>query len=318
MPNKIIPQEHRDAMVAAYLAGATAKEAANQFGYSYMACIFALKQKGIEPRTNGETHRKYAVDETFFDVIDTEAKAYWLGFLTADGTIGDNHITLGLQEQDVPHLHKFTDSLQSNHPIDLRESSIKGKTYRYGQVHIGSMRLALALRQLGVGERKSFVVCPCELIPDGLLPHYWRGVFDGDGFIISARSREVGAMKWSIGLVGNVAMVKGFDAFVQQYVKTQAVIRPHSRIFMIRYEGVAVPQSVIRLLYRDATISLDRKQKLANDIQQTLVQRVDRSGVTKESLERLYALHGTWDKVAAELGTSRGRLYHLRKRVELL
>ena len=80
MPNKIIPQEHRDSMVASYLAGATAKEAANQFGYSYMACIFALKQKGIEPRTNGR-HRKYAVEESFFDVVDTEAKSVlaWCG-----------------------------------------------------------------------------------------------------------------------------------------------------------------------------------------------------------------------------------------------
>jgi hypothetical protein len=64
LPNKIIPQEHRDAMVAAYLAGATAEEAAAQFGYSYMACIFALKQRGIKPRGRSETHRRYAVDET--------------------------------------------------------------------------------------------------------------------------------------------------------------------------------------------------------------------------------------------------------------
>jgi hypothetical protein len=318
MPNKIIPQEHRDAMVASYIAGCTTKQSASQFGYTYTACIFALKQKGIEPRTNGETHRRYHVDETFFDMIDTEAKAYWLGFLTADGTIGDDHVTLGLQEQDIPHLHKFTASLQSNHPITLRESSIKGKTYTYGQVHIGSIGLSLALKQLGVGERKSFVVRPCEHIPDGLLPHYWRGVFDGDGFITSTRNRKVGAMRWSIGIVGNEAMVKGFDAFVQQSVKTEATIRPHFRIFMIRYGGVAVPQPVIRLLYQDATISLDRKQKLANDIQQALIQRVDRSGVTKEHLEYLYALHGTWEAVAVELGTSGGRLYHLRKRVGLL
>jgi len=82
-----------------------------------MACIFALKQKRIEPRTNGETHRKYAVEESFFDVVDTEAKAYWLG----------------------------------------------------------------------VGERKSFTVCPCEDIPRDLLSHYWRGLFDGDGFIASLK-----------------------------------------------------------------------------------------------------------------------------------
>jgi hypothetical protein len=94
LPNKFIPQEHRDAMVAAYLAGATAEEAAAQFGYSYMACIFGLKQRGITPRGRSEAHRRYAVDEAFFDVINTEEKAYWLGFLTADGTIRENVVML--------------------------------------------------------------------------------------------------------------------------------------------------------------------------------------------------------------------------------
>jgi hypothetical protein len=68
-------------MVAAYLAGATAEEAASQFGYSYMACIFVLKQRGIKPRGRSEARRVYAVDETFFNVINTEEKAYWLGLL---------------------------------------------------------------------------------------------------------------------------------------------------------------------------------------------------------------------------------------------
>lgn len=171
MPNKIIPQEHRDAMVPSYLAGSTAKEAASQFGYSYTACIFALKQRGIEPRSNGETHRRHAVDESFFDIIDTEAKAYWLGFLTADGTIGNARIMLALQEGDIPHLHKFTASLHSSHPIALRTNTLKGKTYTYGQVYIGSLRIATALKQLGVGERKSFVVAPCNNVPNHLLAH---------------------------------------------------------------------------------------------------------------------------------------------------
>ena len=119
MPNKIIPQEHRDFMVASYLAGATAKEAANQFGYSYMACIFALKQKGIEPRTNGK------------------------------------------------HIENMR----------LRSHSLMWLTPR--QKRTG----------LVWGERKSFTVYPCEDIPRDLLSHYWREVFDGDGFIAEPKRR---------------------------------------------------------------------------------------------------------------------------------
>jgi hypothetical protein len=259
MPNKIIPQEHRDAMVASYLAVATAKEAANQFGYSYMACIFALKQKGIEPRTNGETHRKYAVEESFFDVVDTEAKAYWLGFLTADGTIGYDHIILGLQVKDLQHLYNFTSSLCSNHPVTLRENILNGKVHRYGQVHIGSHHLATAIKRLGVGERKSFTVCPCEDIPRDLLSHYWRGLFDGDGFIAEPKRRVGRAIEWSLGVVGNQAIVSGFEAFIRQRTGYVAQVRPQSRIFIVRYHSIASLQAILDILYRDATLFLERK-----------------------------------------------------------
>ncbi len=274
MPTKNIPQEHRDTMVTSYLAGTTANEAASQFGYSYMACIFALKQKGIVPRTNGETHRKYVVDETFFDTIDTEAKAYWLGFLTADGTIGYDHIILALQEKDISHLHKLTTSLGSNHPVITRENKLKGIIYCYGQVHIGSKRLATALKHLGVGERKSFTVRPCEHVTEALLHHYWRGVFDGDGFITLTRSRKVGSIIWLTGLVGNKEMVTGFESFMQRFVKAEAIIKPHHRIFMIRYGGVALPQTILRVLYQDATIFLTRKHARMNEVMNTAIQRV--------------------------------------------
>jgi hypothetical protein len=273
MPNKIIPQEHRDAMVAAYLDGATAEEAASQFGYSYMACIYALKQRGIKPRGRSEARREYAVDETFFDVISTEEKAYWLGFLTADGEIGDDHVKLELQEQDAGHLYKFTASLRSNHSIVLRAHTLQGKVHRCAVVWIGSTRLVTALQRLGIGERKSFVVSPCEQVPIDLLPHYWRGVFDGDGFITRRRSRLFGAVQWIVGLVGNREIVSGFETFMQHHTGEEASIKPHARIFILRYHGVALPQAILQVLYRDATIFLERKYHLVYDVMNTPVQR---------------------------------------------
>ncbi len=274
MPNKTIPQEHRDAMVAAYLAGATAKEAAQPLGYSYMACIFALKQQGIVPRERSEAHRHYAVDESFFDIIDTEEKAYWLGFLAADGTVGSNFVSLGLQERDGEHLRKFTSSLQSNHPVVVRENKIGEKIYPYAHVHIGSLKLVQTLKNLGVDERKSFTVRPCEYVPEALLHHYWRGVFDGDGFITYTRSRKVGSIIWLVGLVGNKEMVTGFESFIQRFMKTEAIIKPHHRIFMLRYGGVALPQAILCVLYQDATILLDRKSQLMYEVMNTPIQRV--------------------------------------------
>ncbi|MGM9535052.1 MAG: hypothetical protein ACI3VR_07355, partial [Intestinibacter sp.] len=56
-------------------------------------------------------------NEHIFDVIDTEEKAYWLGFIFADGYIGSTplepnkksvyNFELSLKLEDTSHLEKF-------------------------------------------------------------------------------------------------------------------------------------------------------------------------------------------------------------------
>ena len=42
------------------------------------------------------TRRKYQVNEFFFDEIDSEEKAYWLGFIYADGYVNTNGNKFGI------------------------------------------------------------------------------------------------------------------------------------------------------------------------------------------------------------------------------
>ena len=65
-----------------------------------------LKKLGIEVINKQNLIR---VDETVFNTIDTEEKAYWLGFMFADGFVlsADNTIGLDLAEKDFHHLEKY-------------------------------------------------------------------------------------------------------------------------------------------------------------------------------------------------------------------
>src|SRR5205814_1984205 len=49
-----IPQEHEDAIITAYLSGATLQRASALFGYSDHACFNALQRRGITPRNHSE------------------------------------------------------------------------------------------------------------------------------------------------------------------------------------------------------------------------------------------------------------------------
>ena len=68
----------------------------------------------------------YFCDYHYFDVIDTEEKAYWLGFLTADGWINKSEKTnagvtgIELQYGDIGHLKKFNKSISGNYQITDR------------------------------------------------------------------------------------------------------------------------------------------------------------------------------------------------------
>lgn len=315
MPSKIIPQDHKDAMVAAYLSGKTAKEAAEPFGYSWMACIGELRRRDIQPRGRSEAHRKYAVNESYFDRIDTEEKAYWLGFLTADGDIGDNHIQLRLSAKDKTHLSKFTTSIQSEHPITDSVVTIKDKKYKVAGLHIGSQRLASVLAKHGVTPRKSMTVEPCPNIPAHLIHHYWRGILDGDGCISGSRNRGDGSLKWSVAVVGSRWITAGFGAWVRTFIDSEAEEKPHAQVYQIRFNGTRMAKAILERLYDGATIWLDRKQELALKVMSSPIQRQDRSTLTQNELKSLYNECGSWNAVAEKLGTSRGRLHHIRKRL---
>ena len=58
-----------------------------------------------------------------FDTIDSEEKAYWLGFIYADGWISDanNCFTLTLQQRDVEHLLKFNEFIANKNSICYRK-----------------------------------------------------------------------------------------------------------------------------------------------------------------------------------------------------
>ena len=77
---------------------------------------------------------KYVFDKTFFQEIDTEEKAYILGFIYADGNISnienDKHyrIRILLKKSDSNILEKIKTAIKYTGPIHYRKSKYKNKT----------------------------------------------------------------------------------------------------------------------------------------------------------------------------------------------
>jgi uncharacterized protein (DUF433 family) len=105
-----------DEIVRLYLSGISAQKIADQYSVSRWVIDDRLEKHAIMPHKQGSLLRKCkGLNEHYFDLIDTEEKAYFLGLLYADGC---NHrgrkkkIDIALQERDKCLLEKFSQSIQ--------------------------------------------------------------------------------------------------------------------------------------------------------------------------------------------------------------
>ena len=125
-----------------------------------------LEKKGIKTQ-KGNHYRKYFHNEDFFEKIDSEEKAYWLGFLTADGWINKNEkgnagVTgIELQYKDIDHLRKFNKSINGNYKITDRwrpcliSSKYNNKRHHTCLIRIFSITMYDSLVKLGFTNNKS-------------------------------------------------------------------------------------------------------------------------------------------------------------------
>lgn len=123
----------------------------------------------------------YTLNEHYFDSIDTEEKAYWLGFLYADGCISNNSIYFGQAENRADIVHKFIKALSITKPIKISYPKI-GKPFYNCQ--IVSKIFFNRLKELGCIPNKSLILTfNPDIIPKQFINSFIRGYFDGDGCI---------------------------------------------------------------------------------------------------------------------------------------
>lgn len=199
--------------------------------------------------------RTYSANYHFFDVIDTEEKAYWLGFITADGHVSDREIRIQLATKDREHLNRFLIDIESTHPIyDYETSSL---------VVIKSRDLAKSLQKYGLSNKKTYCVKP-HLLPKDLSKHYWRGIFDGDGHIgYHNNPQRKNYFTFHCVLCGTKDICSGFKEFLNKNgIKTDAAILPirDTTVYKFATSGTNLVNSIHSLLYDNSSVSLDRKR----------------------------------------------------------
>ena len=232
----------------------------NKYGINRKSIERRLKEMGIPAK------RIINCNETIFDVIDTEEKAYWLGFIFADGYVCTNTYSVGLNLslKDKETVMAFTNFMGFKGGCNITESHKFGCGYMCSTV-IANKHLWESLVNKGVVPHKSLILeFPKEdLFTDKhLIYHFLRGYCDGDG-ILGVNSKTKSNMEESLMFVGTKPFLEG----VQKYLgKGYLMQKPNcnEKTYRLSY-STQKANNAAKLMYENATIYLPRKKKIYDE-----------------------------------------------------
>lgn len=199
-------------------------------------------------------HNRPFDNRHMFKEIDTESKAYWLGFLSADGWVSakenDYKIELTLAKKDRGHLEKFKGFIGLEN--EIRDRVVANKYYS-SRFSFRSPEMKNDLIAAGCTPQKTFTLkFPTEnIVPTELMRHYVRGYLDGDGWIsYTGKSRQVGFIGTEDFLM---ALIEKFNL---PNLKLYSVHNGPQKRYMFSGKN---SKEFITLLYNDSNVYLDRK-----------------------------------------------------------
>jgi hypothetical protein len=263
MPKKYpITTEEVKTIIADYTAGKTLRqmEKSSIHCRNYIAKI--LKENGITIRDNTINSRKYTHNENFFSCIDDEKKAYWLGFIYADGFIeskrenGNQKLGITLNVIDKDHIEIFKEHIQATNPIKVYRGSGYNSNGYFAKILLTSEKTVNDLKELGVLENKtSKLIFPEETkVSKSLLRHFVRGYFDGDGTLYYSYDKY-NNRNYQISFIGTKNMMQGINKFFNK----DLVILQQRSAWRINFGGNLQVKSFLDKLYNNSSVYLKRK-----------------------------------------------------------
>ena len=219
---------------------------------------FLCKNKAYERRgkaifcSNSCATRKYSINECFFDQIDNCEKAYWLGFIYADGYQDGYEMVINLNSKDESHLHKLKRALNSEHPVC---NSVTKKGHYTSSFRVGSVHICNSLNNLGCVKAKSSILKFPDFINNSkFVKDFVRGVFDGDGCIYIAKN---GRKSFSIFSNSELFIIGLCSAFTKHGININ--YNKQGGGFVLKTSRISTIKKINNWFYENDFVCLERK-----------------------------------------------------------
>lgn len=262
MPKIVITKDIESNLINCYIEeNITCTELAKRFRLKRQSVIYRLKKSGIQIRQL--QGRRFNLNHNYFNIIDTEEKAYFLGFLYADGYNyeKENVVSIKLQKDDKEILEKFKDMLRSELKIYFQKGVGRKDSY---SLSVRSEKLSKDLSKLGCFQRKSLTLrFPTEnQVPKRLLKDFLRGYFDGDGTFGRYKANRHKYLRGKVGICSTVFFLEEVKKIINGLGISCYISKVNRRKTTTRQLGINGNYNMMVFLdwlYGDCSISLKRK-----------------------------------------------------------
>jgi transposase len=253
-----------DLIINLYGRGLSASKIAKQLGCSHTLILDFLDKNGVAKTPKNQLIRKYKkIKEDYFDTIDTQGKAYYLGLLFADGcvSISDNssRIEINLQEEDKEILEKFSLTILRENALKFRDLSKRGKKNQW-VLRLNNKKMCKQLEKIGCPPAKSLILFwPQWLINPELQRHFIRGYYDGDGGL---KCNEENYHAYTFQITSTIDFCQNTDKIINSQLPihfTYDTSNENGITTTIYVSGNRQILTLLDWLYRDATIYMERK-----------------------------------------------------------
>lgn len=195
------------------------------------------------------------MNEEYFSSIDSPDKAYWLGFLFADGCVYEQKSgrkVINISQKEADHPASFLNSIGSSY----RVGSNTNKNGTWHRVNLYSEKMFDDLVSLGCAPGKSKILLPPKVELNSLTRDFIRGYNDGDGGFYLAR--KLMRLRSTPDVVN----------WIQQELPMGSKVYhggPTSQLFVMKR---SVLLETIGYLYDGATLYMQRKYDVAMKIRE--------------------------------------------------
>lgn len=263
-------QENINDILKKYNNNWTQKKIAEFYNVSRVVIKRILNENKIPLR---KKTNKYYADYNIFEKIDTKEKAYWLGFLAADGCNYQRKenasIIINIHQKDIEQLEKFKIFCKTNANI-IKYLANEGfsKNSEMCKIVLNSKKMSNDLIEKGIVPNKSLILKKPNIDSQYYLP-FILGYFDGDGSINKTSQYN----NYSFSIQGTKEFLEWVNSILEINLPLEKRTSDSKNSFYIRCGGTNKPYSILSKLYNSCEIHLDRKYKIYKALETVVLNR---------------------------------------------